>query len=81
MIEISKTTAITLYLFFTLMVLLGFWAYTHLKSRRKKVVISREELYLCEFCHDAYLANPSSTVTKCPSCQSYNKNNQYKKSK
>ncbi len=79
MIPISQTTAVMLYLSMTLMIILGLWGYHHYRSRKKKVIVSEEALFICEYCHFAYLSDFTKKVTKCPACHSYNKDNQFKK--
>lgn len=78
MIVLSTTTALMLYLFFTLTLLLSLFAYQHFALRSKKIVVSEDELLCCEYCHFAYLADRAKTVTKCPQCNSFNKENRYK---
>lgn len=78
MIELSTGAAINIYLGVTLTILLGMWFYHHYNVRNKKVVTTDKELMVCEFCHFAYLAEKPKTVTQCPQCQSFNKNNPYK---
>jgi len=66
-----------LYLLLTLIVLFSLWGYQHYALRKKKVIVSEEELFRCEYCHFAYLADHAKKVTKCPQCGSYNKGNKY----
>jgi len=80
MIELSPTTAMMVYLCLTLGSLLGIWGYYHYRSRRKKVVLIQQELYICEYCHFAYLDQIANSVTQCPQCHSFNKQNRYKNS-
>ncbi|NGX41813.1 MAG: hypothetical protein K940chlam7_00087 [Chlamydiae bacterium] len=75
MIELSPTTAMMLYLCFTLATLLGIWGYYHYRSRRQKVILIQQELYICEYCQCAYLAQIAKKVTQCPQCESFNKKN------
>lgn len=78
MIELSANTAVMLYLSFTLVVILGLWLHHHYQSRRKKIVTTDHELYLCEYCHCAYLEADFKDITQCPECGLFNKNNKYK---
>jgi hypothetical protein len=78
MIELSTSAAINLYLGMTLTIILGIWFYHHYTGRYKKVITTDRELLVCEFCHFAYLCEKEKTVTQCPQCQSYNKNNPYR---
>lgn len=73
MIELSPTTAIMVYLCMTLATLLGIWGYHHYRSRKKKVVLNEQDLYVCEYCHYAYLDHIAKPVTQCPQCGSFNK--------
>lgn len=77
MVILHPNTALMLYLSFTLAVLLGLWTWHHIKSRKKKISINDQELFVCEFCHFVYL-NPHSEITKCPQCLSYNEQNKFK---
>lgn len=77
MIGLSSTTALMLYLCLTLGILLAVWISHFYRFRNKKVVIAEQDLLVCEYCHCAYLAKKAKTVTQCPQCHSYNKNNLY----
>ena len=77
MITLSTTTATMLYLCLTLIVLLGLWTYQHYCSRKKKINVSEQELFVCEYCLFAYLADQSKSVNRCPQCLSYNKDNSH----
>lgn len=79
MISLSMTTALMLYLALTLIILFSLWGYHHYTLRNKKIIVSEEELFLCEYCHFAYLADRAKQVNKCPQCSSYNKGNKYRK--
>jgi hypothetical protein len=74
MIEVSEVTAFMLYLCLTLGSLLGFWAFQHYSKRNKKISLDEEQLFVCEYCHFCYLEDFTQSVTRCPQCQSYNKN-------
>lgn len=73
MIPVSSTTAAMLYLGLTMLVLLGLWTFQHYQSRKKKIVTSEKELFVCEYCHFAYLEGISKPITKCPQCLCFNK--------
>lgn len=79
MIELTSTTALMLYLCLTLGSLLILWGFHHYRFRYKKVEISEQTLYICEYCSFAYLGDIVAKVTLCPQCQCYNKHNAYKK--
>jgi len=76
-IELSPTSALMLYLCMTLAVLLGLWTFSHWSSRKKVIVVSEQELYVCEYCQCAYMDESAKEVTACPECKSFNKNNLY----
>jgi hypothetical protein len=73
MIELTPTVACTLYLSATLAFLLGLWGFQHYNSRHKKLITVARELFVCEYCHFAYLGELGKEVTQCPQCQSFNK--------
>jgi predicted Zn-ribbon and HTH transcriptional regulator len=79
MIEVAPNTAITIYLAIFLTVIMGLWLYTHLTKRHKKIIMTEQHLLICEYCQCAYVEDHTKEVTKCPDCQSFNKNNLYKK--
>ncbi len=72
MIELSPTTALMLYLGFTLVCLLSAWLYHHFRSRNKCILPSAQDLHVCEFCSFAYLDTGAKKITRCPRCQSFN---------
>ncbi len=73
MIELTANTAFMLYLCLTLTIILGLWVHHHYQSRRKKIVTSEHELYLCEYCHFAYLEDDFKKITQCPQCKLFKK--------
>lgn len=77
MIEVAPNTAIMLYLAISLTAILGLWLYSHASKRKKKIVTSEQRLLVCEYCHCAYVEDLTKEVTKCPDCNSFNKNNPY----
>lgn len=77
MIELSASVAFMLYLGMTLLILLGLWLKHHWKEKRKLGRVHKFLLLSCEFCHCIYLDDSSKSVTRCPQCHSYNKNNVY----
>lgn len=73
MIEMSPATAIMVYLCGTLVTLLILWGRHHYRSRRQKLIISKERLQVCEYCHFAYMERMEKALTQCPQCGSFNK--------
>jgi len=66
-----------LYLALTLSVLMSLWCFHHIKFRHKLIITSQKQLFVCEYCHCAYVDERSKDVTLCPQCQSFNKGNNY----
>lgn len=76
MIELDPHTAIMVYLFSTVSVLLGIWTHHHFSSKRQPAVRHTKDVLICEYCHSLYLEPvPFKEVTQCSKCLSYNKNN------
>lgn len=73
MIPITPQLAVMLYLFLTLSFIAGLWVYDHFISRKRKPLLARETLCVCEYCHFAYLADIAKKVSQCPQCACYNK--------
>lgn len=78
MFEVTAATAAILYLSATLAFLFGIWLFQHQRSCKRVFLSKKEALFVCEFCHFAYVADTVKEVTKCPQCSSYNKENRYK---
>lgn len=79
MIELSANTAVMLYLGITLGILLSLWVLQNISYKRKKIYEIEQDLFVCEYCHFAYLEEGVKEVTQCPQCGSYNKHNIYRK--
>lgn len=79
MIALTAPTAIMIYLGVTLGSLLLLWFISHLYTRNAKLLLTEHQLYECEFCQNLYLDQKSVEVTQCPQCESFNKENKYKK--
>lgn len=75
MIELTPTTALMLYLFLTLGVLMLIWAWSHYHQRGRKVSLTEQKLHICEYCHFAYVEDQTKSVNRCPQCNSYNSGN------
>lgn len=72
MIELTPTTALMTYLGLTLLCLLVIWIIQLYFSRHKKVYIPEKSLFVCEYCHFAYLKEEGKKISQCPQCRSYN---------
>jgi uncharacterized paraquat-inducible protein A len=77
MIELTFSTAFMLYLSLTLAVVLGLWIFHHYQVRKKTILSCEQDLFVCEYCHYAYLEEGIKKVNQCPQCGSYNKHNIY----
>lgn len=78
MIEVSSGTAVVLYLSLTILTVLAAWGYQHCR-RRPKLELAAQQLYICEYCCCIYLGSRLKSISRCPECQSLNKNNPYRK--
>jgi len=79
MIEVTAAHAVIIYLGLTLLIIFGAWIYHHMLSRKKTILSNHEALFVCEYCHFAYLNRIAQKINQCPQCQSYNKDNRYEK--
>lgn len=78
MIEVTAATAFLLYLAMSLAVLFILWSYRHFRECKKTIISPSEELFLCEYCHFLYMEKSNRSITRCPECHSFNKNNRYR---
>jgi len=81
MITVEISTALLIYLGFFLFLCFGAWLISHLAQRRKQALPSFYNLAICEYCTNAYLAKAGEEVSKCPGCNTFNKNNLYRPSR
>lgn len=80
MIELTFATGFMLYLGLTLMSVLGVWIYSHYHTRRRVFFPIEKTLFLCEFCHYAYVDESVKKLNRCPQCGLINKKNEYSQS-
>lgn len=73
MIQLTSAMAFMIYLGLTLGMILFVWIYTHYKFKKKKILTFEKELFICEFCHYAYVEEEANRLNKCPQCGLYNK--------
>lgn len=76
MITLSPAYAAMFYLLLTLGALTVAWIFEHRRAKRRKLIQNPEELYLCEYCHAVYTADPIKKINRCPECKSLNKGNE-----
>ncbi|MDB6080819.1 MAG: hypothetical protein JWO53_91 [Chlamydiia bacterium] len=74
MIEVSPDTACMIYLGSAIIALITIWLYQHKYSKKSEKSSFSTKHFSCEFCHATYLDNPVKPFTRCPECQSLNKN-------
>jgi ribosomal protein L37AE/L43A len=79
MIELNFTTAFMLYLGITLLSILGIWIFSHYRTKKQIIFSTEHALFVCEYCHFAYLEENIKELNKCPQCNLFNKQNQYTK--
>lgn len=77
MIELTFNTLFMLYLCLTLAMVLGIWIYSHYRMRHRTFFTSEKTLYICEYCHFAYLEDSVKELNRCPQCNLFNKRNTY----
>lgn len=79
MIELTFNTIFILYLSLTLMGILGMWIYSHYRMCRRKIFTSEKALFVCEYCHFAYVEDHAKQLNRCPQCNLFNQHNAYTK--
>lgn len=72
MIEISLTTALTLYTIIIALIVLGIYLYTELSVRKPQQHLGEQFLWKCTFCACTYLDESANPISQCPRCGSYN---------
>ncbi len=77
MIDLTFTTAFMLYLVATIIIVLGVWLHSHYHSRNRQFLPSEQELFVCEFCHFAYVEQSAKKLNRCPQCNLINEKNKY----
>ena len=79
MIELTFNTIFILYLSLTIAAVLGIWFYSHCRMRRRTFFTTEKALFICEYCHFAYLEDSIKQLNRCPQCGLFNKQNGYQK--
>lgn len=77
MIHLTFANAFLLYLIFTTVIILTIWLYSHYRQRNKTYLPLEQELFICEFCHFAYVDQSAKKLNRCPQCQLINEKNRY----
>ncbi len=73
MIQTTSSAAFTIYLSITLGMVMALWIYTHYRSKKRKILTNEKELFICEFCHFAYVDEQVNQLNLCPQCGLFNK--------
>lgn len=73
MIELTWATAFLLYLLAALFSLFALWLKAHFDQKKRKIVLSRQLITVCEFCQNPYISLNGESLTRCPLCKSINK--------
>lgn len=81
MIELTFHTLFILYLSATLATVLGVWIYSHYRMKRRSFFTTEKALFICEYCHFAYVEDSAKPLNRCPQCGFFNKQNAYRKQK
>lgn len=68
-----------LYLSITFAAVLGIWIYSHYRMRRRTFFTTEKALFICEYCHFAYVEDSAKLLNKCPQCSLFNKQNTYQR--
>lgn len=79
MIELTFNTLFIWYLSVTLTMVLGIWIYSHYRLCRRKFFTIEKALFICEYCHFAYVEEQAKQLNRCPQCGLFNKENGYRK--
>ena len=77
MFELTFNTLFMFYLAITTAMVLGIWIYSHYRMRRRTFFSTEQALFVCEYCHFAYVENSLKDFNRCPQCELFNKNNAY----
>ena len=80
MIELTFNALFIIYLSVTMAIILGIWIYSHYRLRRRTFFSTEQALFVCEYCHFAYVEDSIKELNRCPQCGLYNKHNAYKSS-
>jgi ribosomal protein L37AE/L43A len=79
MIELTFNTVFMLYLSLTMALVLGIWIYSHYRMRNRTFFMTERALFICEYCHFAYVEDRMKQLNRCPQCGLFNKKNLYQR--
>jgi len=72
MINLDFTSAISLYLFLFINLLLIFWLFAK-KQKDKDISLDERFIWFCSVCTYTYINTREELISVCPRCGSYNK--------
>ena len=75
MIKLDISTALFIYLFFTVVLVLGLWTWLGRDSLSKTFRIERKDIWQCTVCGYVYVDAENEDFSRCPRCKSINKKN------
>ena len=73
MISVDISTAVFLYLIFSLFAIFLLWVRFEKGGVFQKYSIHHQEVWLCEICAYTYVDSRNEDLSRCPQCQSWNK--------
>ncbi len=72
MINLDISTALFLYLFFSVIMLLAAWFFLDFGIKLKMFVSDEKYIWHCPICSNNYIDSLSEELSECPRCGSYN---------
>jgi len=72
MIPVSVSTAVFLYLIFTLFTIFIFWIWFEKGKAFQKYELQPKEVWVCNICTYTYVDSQSEGLSRCPQCKSWN---------
>lgn len=72
MIRLDISTALFLYLFFTVIVILAVWFFFDFGTQLKMFFSDEKFIWHCSICSNNYVDSRNDEFSRCPRCGSYN---------
>ena len=73
MIRVDVSTAVFLYVMFSLLAIFFFWIVFEKKAILPKFVREEADVWECAICAYTYVDSQHQEISQCPQCKSYNK--------
>ena len=77
MIKLDMSTALFLYLFFSVFLVLLAWMFLNFGTKQKTFSSEEKHIWHCSICALTYVDSKREVVSKCPRCDSYNQRVEY----